>query len=111
MSFISLWAGDLDCASNLPVHLGRLYDSIPSTRWQREPGVCEERELVPVEELLEPFALHEQFIAQAAAVAKRDRLRLAAVVVAVYTTEPPETAVLQPEGCGLRFLGTFPENL
>lgn len=108
MSFISLWTGRIEPPGNLPEHLGRLYDSIDSSSFEREPGVCAERELVPFAELLEPFSLGEPFFDQAMAAAERKRLHLANTVVAVYTIGAPNTDSTAPAGCALRFIGTFP---
>jgi len=108
--FISLWAGDLDCARELPNHLAILYGSIGHSRFQRDPEVCEELELVPIGELLEPYSLSEVFLVEAVSAAEQQSLRLASLVVAVYTHEPPKSKLLSPPGCGLRYLGTFPES-
>src|ERR1043166_49892 len=108
MSYISLWAGGLDCALNLPRHLEKLYDSIGDSTFARGPSVCAERELGPGQEIIEPFPLDEVYVRDAAERAVRASLRLAAVVVAVFTSQPPPEAVTQPPGCDLRFIGTFP---
>jgi len=109
-TFISVWAGRLDTATELPTHLKLLYDSIGHSRFERDPEVCAERELVPVEELLEPFSLCEEFASELTNAAKQQSLRLASVVVAVYTHERPRTEGLRPSGCGLQYLGTFQES-
>ena len=108
MSFISLWAGNIEPPGKLPEHLGRLYGSIGRSTFQRDPEVCAERELVPVAELLEPFSLVEPFLSQAMSAAEQKRLRLANTVVAVYTDDVPKTEAIEPAGCALRFVGTFP---
>ena len=105
-TFISLWAGDFDIAKRLPAHLNLLYKSIGPSHWVRDPEVCDERELVPIDELLETFSLPEEFAAEAKETAWQKSLRLASVVVAVYTHEAPGVEVLQPPGCGLQYLGT-----
>jgi hypothetical protein len=108
-TFISLWAGSLDTARELPIHLKLLYGAIGRSRFERDPEVCVERECVPVDELLEPFALCEEFASELTKAAEQQSLGLASVVVAVYTHERPGTEALQPLGCGLRYLGTFPK--
>ena len=109
MSFISLWAGRIEPPGNLPQHLGKLYTSVGRSTFKREPEVCEERELVPVVELLEPFSLGEPFVRRALAEAERKRLHVANTVVAVYTEDAPKTESTEPAGCALRFIGTFPD--
>lgn len=109
--FISLWVGSLDCARNLPAHLEVLYRSIGPSSFERDPEVCAERECVPVEELLEPFSLAQEFVAESIKAAKQQSLHLASVVVAVYTREQPKLSVVQVAGCGLRYLGTFSKSL
>jgi hypothetical protein len=106
--FISLWAGNT--GSDLPSHLKKLYASIGDSSFQRDPEVCAERERVPIVELLEPFSLPEASFESAVAAARRESLHLATTVVAVYTDNPPESKTVQPSGCGLRFIGTFPES-
>lgn len=110
MIYISLWACDLDTATDLPRHLQRLYESVSRSALQRDPEVCAEREPVPVEELLEPFSLPEAFLLEATAAAQQKSLRLAAAVIAVYTRDAPPQEAVQPVGCQLQFLGTFPGN-
>jgi hypothetical protein len=106
--FISLWAGSLDTAGKLPAHLHILYSSIGHSCFGRDPEVCAERELVPVEELLEPFPLSKESVIELRKAAEESSLRLASVVVAIYTRERPESEALQPRGCDLKFLGTVP---
>lgn len=108
--FISFWAGNLDCAKELPAHLKAVYDLIGDSHFERDPEVCSEQELVPVEELLESFSLDEWFAGELAKTAEQQSLRLAAVVIAVYTHESPKPRLLQPSSCGLRYLGTFRES-
>ena len=50
MSFISLWAGNIDPPGSLPLHLDMLYNSLGDSNFQRDPRVCAERELVPIED-------------------------------------------------------------
>jgi hypothetical protein len=106
MRFISLWAGNT--GSDLPSHLTKLYTSIGHSGFQRDPEVCAEPERVPIEELLEPFSLPEKYHVEAVAAAERESLHLATTVVAVYTDNPPGSESVQPSGCALRFIGTFP---
>jgi len=105
--FISLWAGNI--GSDLLSHLTILYASLGHSNFQRDPEVCAERERVPIEELLEPFLVSEGFLADAVAAAKRQPLHLATTVVAVHTADRPAQQALHPFGCGLRFIGTFPD--
>ena len=107
MSFMSLWAGDIDSPENLTPHLGTLYSSIGHSNFQQEPRVCEELERVPVAELIEPFLLSKEAMQTAVAAAERQSLRLATTVVAIYTNNPPESEVLQAAGCALKFIGIF----
>ena len=109
MSFISLWAGDIEPYDELADHLKVLYESIGSHCLEREPQVCAEQERVPVGELVEPFSLSESFFAAACAAAKQKSLRLANTVVAVYTEDAPRLEVTEPTGCDLRFIGTYPD--
>lgn len=106
MSYISLWAGQIEPPSTLPTHLGALYRSLGSSTFSRDPEVCAERERVPVAELLEPFSLGEAFLSEAAAAAERQGLRLANTVVGVFTHHAPKAEAI--DGCELRFVGTFP---
>jgi len=109
MSFISLWAGDINPPDSLPSHLTKLYKALGYSSFQRDPEVCAEWELVPVGELLEPFSLPEPFFEEARKAAVQQSLRLANTVVAVYTDQPPSPEAVQVADCGLRFVGTFPE--
>jgi hypothetical protein len=108
MSFISLWAGQIEPPGTLPTHLGTLYKSLGRSTFSRDPEVCAERELVPVAELLEPFSLGEVFLSEAVAAAERQALRLANTVVGVYTHHAPNAEAI--DGCELRFVGTFPDS-
>jgi hypothetical protein len=108
MSFISLWAGRIEPPGSLPDHLDILYTALDESHFQAEPKVCAEREMVPIEELIEPFRLSEEFLAQASEAARRQSLKLGNTVVAVYTHQPPKYDSLHPDGCGLSFIGTFP---
>jgi hypothetical protein len=107
--FISFWAGSLEIARDLPTHLKVLYALVGHECFVRDPEVCAERELVPVGELLEPFSLCEEFTFELAKAAERQSLKMASVVVAIYTHERLRTEQLQPSDGGLRYLGTFPE--
>ena len=107
MNFISLWAGHIEPPGQLPSHLGALYTSLGRSKFSRGPEVCAERERVPVAELLEPFSLGEVFLSEAVAAAEKQGLRLANTVVAVYTQHAPKAQTI--DGCGLRFVGTFPD--
>ena len=109
MSFISLWAGQIEPPGKLPEHLKRLYGSIGSATFQRDPEVCAECERVPIGELLEPFSLDESFLSEATASAARQSLRLANTVVAIYTHDAPKAEATETTGCDLRFIGTFPD--
>jgi hypothetical protein len=90
------------------VHLGNLYTSIGHSLFVTEPEICAERELVPIEDLLEPFSLSSSHFNEAVRVAREKGLRLASVVLAVQTRDPIKDESLEPEGCNLRFLGSFP---
>jgi len=89
MSFISLWAGDIEPYNKLPDHLKVLYESIGAHCFRRDPEVCAELERILIGELLEPISLSEPFLAAACATAKQKSLRLANTVVAVYTDAAP----------------------
>jgi len=108
MSFISLWAGNIEPPGELPSHLKILYQSLSHLNVDREPGVCAEFERVPVEELLEPFDLPERHFADALAAAQQNSLRLANTVVAIHTPTPLHDQPLKLPGCELRYIGTFP---
>jgi hypothetical protein len=105
--FMSVWAGDLKTSLEIPVHLGNLYTSIGHSLFVTEPEICAERELVPIEDLLEPFSLSSSHFNEAVRVAREKGLRLASVVLAVHTREPISEDSLEPKGCNLRF---FREN-
>jgi hypothetical protein len=109
MNFISLWAGRIEPYNKLPEHLGVLYKSIGHSCFQRAPEVCSERELVPVAELLEPFLHSAMLLDEARTVAEQKGLHLANTVVSVYTNKAPKTEAMEPAGCDLRFVGTFPD--
>ena len=106
-SYVSFWAGDLTVAKTLPHHLQSLYSTLNSGDFVKDPEVCSELELVPIPELLEPFEIDSQFRTTAVENATSNSLRLAAVVVAVYTRFPLERAETN-SGCKLRFIGSFP---
>jgi len=107
MRYISLWVAKSSSPEELSPHLGTLYRSIGPSNFASEPRVCEELELVPIAELIEPFLLSESAAETAVATAEQQSLGLATTVVAVYTHRPPDRAVLQPSGCALKFIGTF----
>jgi hypothetical protein len=107
MIFVSLWAGDLETARSLPSHLESLYDSLGSSSYEQDPEICAERELVPIEEILEPLSHSESFLSDAVRNAKQKSLRVAAVAVGIYTKSVPQDELLQPPNCGLKFIGTF----
>ena len=106
-SFMSVWAGDLKTSLEIPVHLEKLYTSIGHSLFVIEPEICAERELVPIEDLLEPFSFSSSHFNEAVRVAREKGLRLASVVLALQTREPINDESLEPEGCNLRFLGSF----
>jgi hypothetical protein len=106
MKFVSLWGGDIR-PEDVPAHLMKLYHSVGLSNTEGEPGVCAERERVPVEELLEPFNLGEDALSEAASAAKKKSLRLATTVVGIYSGTPLDEQTLEPPGCGFRFLGSF----
>jgi hypothetical protein len=110
--YVSFWAAGLSTANDLPPHLEKLYKSIGHSNFAQDPEVCAEREPVPVEELIEPFStnLDEAALAHAAAAAREQCLKLAAVVVAVYTLQRPAPECVRPHDCELRFIGTFPQG-
>lgn len=110
MRTISLWAAGLHVAQELPIHLEELYRTIGRENFERDPEVCAEREPVPIEELLEPFLLDEKSSSEATTAAKHASLRLAAVVVAVYTFSPPAVNKSSLPAGGLRFIGSFFER-
>ena len=89
------------------MHLTSLYTSIGHSLFVTDPEICAERELVPIEDLLEPFSLSLSHFNGAVRVAREKGLRLASVVLAVQTREPINDESLEPEGCNLRFLGKF----
>ena len=103
MSFISLWAGRIEPPGTLSTHLAALYRMLNHSTFSRDSGVCAEREQVPIAELLEPFRLGDVNLSEAIAVAERQGLRF----VGVYTHHSPKAEAI--EGCGLRFVGTFPD--
>jgi hypothetical protein len=104
--YISFWAGDLAVANTLPAQLKILYSAIGSSEFVKDPEVCAERELVPIQELLEPFSLSNESQISAAENATAKSLKLAGVLVAIYTRLALEDVKTGPE-CGLRFIGSF----
>ncbi len=107
MKCVTLFAGDVEVARNLPRHLTPLYAALDGPTFTDDPRVCAELELVPIDELIEPFSLPTHIFAEAVAAASAKSLSLAAVVVAVYTkTGCAEDSA--PPNSGLRFICTVP---